>query len=142
MSLSVQAQIRAAVQPLLLAATGVPESSYFKAPRRNLGAAELPALCVFSHADKPVDPDSDAMQSHERVYTLRVEIRVLDRPEDDATDALAMQVRRALLADDSLGGLARRITWTDQQWAGAEDQEDPLSGTALDFNVHYLWSPE
>lgn len=139
--MSIQAQVRAAAKPRLLAATGIPEASYFPSPRRNLSSKELPALCVFSHADKPLNPDDDETQPHERVYTLRVEIRVQDRPEDDATDLLAMQVRRAFLADDSLGGLVRRIGWSDQQWAGAEE-ENPLSGTALDFNVHYLWLPE
>jgi hypothetical protein len=99
-------------------------------------------ICVFSHADKPVDPDADHEQAHERVFTLRVEIRVAERPEDDATDALAMAIRRAFLADDSLGlPFVRRTLWIDQQWDGSEEG-GPLGGTALDFNVHYLWSPE
>jgi len=136
---SLQFQIRAAAKPLLLAATGL--TSLFSSPRRNLGTAELPALCVFSHGDKPLNMDDDQTQPHERVYTLRVEIRVANRPEDDATDAMAIQVRRAMLADDTLGGLVRRIVWIDQQWDGSENDE-PLAGTALDFNCHYLWRPE
>ena len=140
--MSAQAQVRAAAKPLLLAASGLQETAYFPSPRRNLSPAELPALCVYSHGDRPADADADATQCHERVYTLRVEVRVADRPEDDATDALAAAVRRALLTDDSLGlPFVRRITWIDQQWDGAEE-ESPLAGTALDFNVHYLWSPE
>lgn len=140
---SVQAQIRAAAQPLLLAATALPAGSYYKAPRFNIPESALPALLVYSHGDKPLSPDDDEMLPHERVYTLRVEIRVQERPEDDATDALATAVRRALLKDDSLGlgGVVRRVVWIDQQWAGVEE-DNPISGTALDFNVHYLWSPE
>jgi len=139
---SAQALIRAAVRPRLLAASGLPETALYNAPRRPIPGEDLPALCLFSHGDRPVDPDDDFMQSHERVYTLRVEIRVEERPEDDATDALAMAVRRAFTGDDSLGlPFVRRVAWIGQQWDGAED-ENPLGGTALDFNVHYLWSPE
>lgn len=140
--MTLQAQIRAAARALLMAKTGFPEESIFRAPRRNLSPEELPALCIYSHGDRPVNPDDDATRPHERVYILRVEVRVSDRPEDDATDDLASQVRQAILTDDSLGlPDVRRIVWADQQWDGAED-EKPLAGTALDFNVHYLWRPE
>ena len=59
-------------------------------------------------------------------------------------------MRQALLQDETfqgnfpdtaLDGLAIRITWMDQQWDGVEE-ETPISGTVLDFNVHYVSTPE
>jgi hypothetical protein len=136
---TIQKQIRDAVMVRLQTIPGV--TTFFRSPRRVIGEQELPALCLYSHNDKPLSDDDDHQQAHQRVYTLRVEIRAQGRPEEDATDDLCIAVRRALLQDDSLGQLVNRITWGDQQWDGSED-ENPLAGTALDFNVFYLWRPE
>jgi len=135
---SQQRTIRNAVVTLLEAIPGV---HVFRSPRFEIAEAELPALAVFSHGDRPEDQDDDHQKSHRRTYTLRVEIRAKGRPEEDATDDLAVAVRKAILADDSLGGLVHRITWAEQAWDGDEG-EFPLAGTYLDFNVFYLWRPE
>lgn len=113
--------------------------------RRETAQEELPCIIVYSHGDRAQDEDQDHAQAHERVYTLRVEIRVDGRPEEDATDELATVVRRAVLPDDpdgrTLAGLVRRTTWSAQEWAGDEG-EFPLAGTALDFSFYYQWRPE
>ena len=132
-----QKQIRDAVFALISSAVGSTATVY-RAPRRDVAA---PAVSVYSKEDQPLDPECDVMAPHERVYTLQVEIRVEDRPEEDATDALAVLVRNAVLRDDSLGQLARRIVWSSQIWAGSED-DSPLAGTIVDFQIHYLWRPE
>lgn len=132
-----QRQIRDAVFALISSAVGSTATVY-RAPRRDVSA---PAVSIYSKDDRPLDPDCDMQQSHERAYTLQVEIRVEDRPEEDATDALATLIRNAVLHDDSLGLLARRIVWTSQIWAGSED-DAPLAGTIVDFQIHYLWRPE
>lgn len=136
--MSLQKQIRTAVAALLGTIPGV---KVFASPRFDIAEAELPALCVFSHGDVPSNSDDDHARAHERTYTLRVEIRAKGRPEEDATDDIAVAVRKAILADDSLGQLVHRITWAEQAWDGDEG-EFPLAGTYLDFNVFYLWRPE
>jgi len=135
---TVQAQIRASVAVKLAAIPGV--TAFLLSPRRIIAEQSLPAVCLYSHGDRVVNDRDDQMGPHERVYSLRVEIRVPGRPEEDVTDSFSIAVRRALLQDDTLGGLANRIVWTDQQWDGTED-ENALGGTALDFNVFYLWRP-
>ena len=62
--------------------------------------------------------------------------------EDDATDYLARLVRKALLTESYPVQEVLQITWNEQQWDGADDGEDPMSGTALDFDFHYLFDPE
>lgn len=135
---SQQRTIRNAVVTLL---TAIPGVTVHRSPRYEIAEKELPALAVFSHGDRPEDQDDDHQKSHRRVYTLRVEVQANGRPEEDATDDLAVAVRKAILADDSLGQLVHRITWAEQAWDGDEG-EFPLAGTYLDFNVFYLWRPE
>lgn len=136
--MTIQRQIRDAIAALL---TPLPGVNVFRSPRRVLAAGELPAVCIFSQGDRPQEDDADHAKQHWRVYTVRVEIRVPALPEDDATDYLAVEVRRALLADDTLGGLVDRITWTEQAWDG-DEADAQLGGTALDFACFYLWRPE
>lgn len=135
-----QRKIRDVVASRIQAA--MPEVHFFRAPHRDLAEAELPAVCLFGLTDRPENGDEDDhQQAHNRVYTLRVEILAAARGDDDATDDIAVSVRRAVLADDTLGGLVHRITWAEQTWDGSEG-EFPLSGTLLNFNVFYLWRPE
>lgn len=138
---TLQKQIRDRVVQLVQTATLLPLSSIYRAPRRDIDAADLPAVLVYSHSDHPLSGDDDHQRQHERLYVLRIEARVATRVEDDATDLLASQIRKALLADDTLAGLVYRITWDQQQWDGVEEQV-PESGTALDFSFHYLYQPE
>ena len=122
-------------------AVQLPGVILMRSPRRMVDDAEIPCVCVFSHGDRPANADDDHAQSHERIYTVRVEAIAAGRPEEDATDALAIAVRKAILTDDSLGGSAWRITWAGQVWSG--DEGDPVQAlTGLDFDVTYLWSPE
>jgi len=137
--MSLQKQIRLALVALLT--QGFPDMHVFQAPRRQLDHPDMPSLSIFSHEDRPLNDEDDQQRSHIRCYTVRVELRVESLVEDDATDDLAVRVRQCLMTESLLGGLALRITWSAQQWDGAEG-ETPMAGTALDFNIHYLWRPE
>jgi len=138
---TLQKQIRTRVAALLATASGLPTASIFQSSRRDIPVSLLPALLVYSHADKPVDTEEDHSKPHQRIYTLRIEARVADRPEEDATDTLCIAIRKAILQDDSLAQLVIRTSWDLQQWDGVEEAT-PVSGSALDFNFHYFWSPE
>jgi len=120
----------------------LPGVSIFRAPRRELAESDLPAVCIFGQHDRAQNADEDDhTKAHQRVYTLRVEIRAKGLVEDDTTDSLAVAVRRAVLTEDTLGGLCDRTVWSEQVWDGDEG-DPPLSGTALDFSHFYLWRPE
>jgi len=113
----------------------------FRSPERDLADNEIPAICIFSHQDRPVDEEDDQRFPHQRVYTLRVEVVAKGRPQEDAADDLASHVRKAVLAEDTLGGLCVRITWVGQLWSGFEGEiVQALSG--LDLNCYYLFRPE
>ena len=138
---TIQRQIRDAAVALIQ--SQLPTVQVMRSPRRDLGEADFPAVCIFSHQDRPLSEEDDHMQAHERVYTLRIEVIASARPEEDATDDLCVAVRKALLADDALGltGVVRRTTWSLQTWAGSDaDPAEALSG--LEFNTYYLWRPE
>lgn len=119
-------------------------------PRYEVPAEQLPAVLLFSRGDRPEGEKYNPTVAHPRVYTIQVEIRVRAREEEAATDDLAVTIRRALLLDETakgllpdtaLDGLARRVVWADQQWDGVET-EVPISGTRLEFDIHYVWQPE
>ena len=108
-----------------------------KSPRYKVPVESLPAIAIYGSTDKIQSADG---QPQERIYTVAVDISAVGRVEDDSTDALAQQVRTAILSDDSLGGLAIRTVWASQEWGGVEG-EKPTSGTLLLFDVYY-WSAE
>jgi len=139
--MSLQKDIRDAIRPLVVAAAGIPDTSYFAAPRKDLADALMPLVAVYSTGDVPADPSDDHSRTHQRIYTLQVEIRCSGREEEDTTDELAIAIRRAILSDDTLGGLALRTTWVNQGWDG-QDGDPPYSATGLQFSFHYFWSPE
>lgn len=138
---TLQKAIRDQVVNLIQTATGLPTGSIYRSPRRDIAATDLPAVLVYSHGDKAANLDDNQQYPHERMYTLRVEVRVQGRVEEDVTDPLATQIRHALLAEDTLGGLVIRTLWEQQIWDGVEE-DIPESGTALDFTFHYLYQPE
>lgn len=135
---TLQKQIRTAIAANIQAGTGL---APLMSPRCDVATLDLPAVCIFSHGDKPQDEEEDHQKAHHRIYTVAVDVSAEGRPEEDATDDLAVKVRQAVLSDDSLGGLVDRVIWADQIWAGVEG-ETPMAGTVLTFNCFYLWRPE
>jgi hypothetical protein len=131
-----QKAIRDAVVGCLEAALPA-DTHIFRSIRRELGEGELPAVCIYSVSNRPEDDIQDQRFAHHRIYTLRVEVRAIGRPEEDITEGLCDQIRAAVLTDPTLGALCHQIGWADQLWDG-EEQEQPLAGTALDFQLHYL----
>lgn len=131
-----QKAIREAFASRLQAALGA-TAKVFRATRRELGQGELPAVIVYSVSDRPEDDEQSQRYAHSRAYTLRAEIRVEGRPEDDVTEGICDTIRAAVFQDDTLGGLCHRAAWTEQAWDGDEG-EWPLAGTILDFTFHYL----
>jgi hypothetical protein len=135
---TLQKQIRTYVGAQILATTGL---TVLSSPRVEIPVENLPAIAVFSHSDKAVDAAADSSRKHQRIYTLAVDLTAMGRGEEDITEPTAILIRKAILADGSLGGLVNYTTWADQQWAGTETDK-PMAGTVLLFSFHYFWSPE
>ena len=133
-------KIRAYFHSALVTATGLPDSKVLKSPRFHVEAVDLPIVSVYTHSDKPVDADAVSDRPHDRIYTVAVEINVAAREEEDATDALSIAVRSAILTDGTLGGLCSYTTWASQEW-GSKENELAESATLLLFSCHYLWRP-
>ena len=137
----IQRQIRDAVQARIQAA--LPAVTIFRSPRGIIPESALPAVAIYSESDRATEEDSDQARVHERVYTLRTELRVAALPEDDATEDLAQALIRAVMSESDSGpmdGLVHRLTWGEQAWDG-DEADSPLGGTTLDFSFHYLWRP-
>jgi hypothetical protein len=137
------AAVRAYFHARIVATTGLPDASVLTSPRWHTDAANLPVAAVYSLSDAPVDPSQVSDRPHDRILVLAVELDVAGRGEEDATDALATQVRQAILTDGTLGGLpgVHFTVWAKQEW-GAKETRIPESATRLLFAVHYTWRPD
>ena len=133
--------IRESFHAKIVAATDLADTKVLRSPRFQVDAADLPVVAVYAHGDRPVDPEAISDRRHDRVYTVAVEINAVGRIEEDATDVLATAVRKAILADGTLGGLCSYITWASQEW-GSKETQVAESATLLLFSCHYMWSPE
>jgi len=137
---TIGSQIRSYFHTAIMAATGLPESSVLKSPRFHLDGDNLPLISIYTHSDKPLVVDQISDRRHSRIYTVAVEINVGGRVEEDTTDALAVQVRQAILADGTLGRLVNFTVWASQEW-GAKENASAESATLLLFSCHYIWTP-
>lgn len=136
---TVQKAIRDAIFTRLTAQ--IPDVTVFRSPRRSIDDSEIPCVCVFSHGDRPADADSNHSETHQRIYTVRIEVIANGRPEEDATDELASKVRTVVLSEGALPNGNCQVSWAGQVWSG--DEGDPVQAlTGLDFDITYFWSPE
>ena len=88
--MSIQLTVRTWAKAQLLATTGL---TVYPSPRADIPVEELaagPALCMFSHHDRPADAAADSSRPHERIYTLAVDQQHVGRQEEDTTEALAI----------------------------------------------------
>ena len=136
----IQADIRAAVRAALLAGTGLTSDHIWAYPNAAIPTALMPGISVFTISDKPVREDDDHAVQHERLFTFVVDVQVAAPQAESATDALATLVRTSLLSDDTLGRTVFAVRWMDQTW-GSLAGSPSISGTALTFTAHYLWTP-
>jgi len=137
---TIQSAIRTAVRSAVKTATGLSDAQIFQSPRIKVPIELFPAISIYSLSDRSVDPDADHLLPHDRIYQYVVDVQIQGAHEEDATDALAIKIRQAILADDTYGQLVLRTQWTDQQWGGL-DLAPPISGTALTFESHYRFHP-
>ena len=138
---TIGSQIRAYFHAQIVAATGLASAKVLKSPRFTVDAKDLPLIAVYSHSDKPEDADQISSRTHGRIYTVAVEMDVQGRIEEDATDALAVQIRKAILSDGTLGGICTYTTWSSQEW-GSKETAIAESASVMLFSCHYMWRQE
>ena len=133
----VQAQLTTAV-----AAQGLTAAQVHPLTTIQTDPVDLPDITVFLVEDKPKgdEEETDSAGGQTRVLTFAVAV-VFNSLQESATDALAMAIRKTILSDPMLGGLAFNTTWGPQQW-GEGNTSKATVATKLIFNSSYQWSPE
>lgn len=101
-------QLREAVAGYLKSANIVAATSVLPHRRRPTADSQLPALMIFTE-----DEASGRLTREETDrrpdLVVRARVKSVGDPPQDALDALALAVERALLAAGSLGGLVRNL---------------------------------
>lgn len=101
---------------------------------------ELPAIAVYT-LNEEVDPESarSAPRELERTVELAIEAFVEAGDNvDDALDALALQIERAMHADETLGGTASDSILSSSEMAVLKDGEKLAGTIGLTYSVRYF----
>lgn len=138
-------QIREAVAAALVAAGTVAGDRVYTTRMWPYRRAQLPALAVYS-LEEPVDPESRATSPRRLTRNLQLAVEgAVEATEgvDDDLDDLALEVERAMHADDTLGGLAGDVLLSSTELAVLEEGAKPVGLVRLVYEVTYnTYAPE
>lgn len=128
-----RAEIKAAIAAALAGRTSAADRIY---PARYMPVPDsaLPAICVYTPEENVAD---DSELTYRRVAQVKVECLVEDFEDESDADALAVQVERALAADDKLGGLVRRLRLRRVQTGVDENANRDFIATILTYEAEY-----
>lgn len=132
-----RSQIRDAV---VTAVTGLTTTGSNVFASRVYPHATLPSLAVYTVAESVQDEEGTLGTKQHRALEVIVEARAKAAAAatlDDTLDTIAAEVEAALVADRTLGGLAK---WTEYQEAEIEldaEAEQPVGLARLTFAVIY-----
>jgi hypothetical protein len=134
MTTHVRAQISDWVRAHL---TGLPTTgdNVFKGRTRKLPAGHPATLLIYVRAEQS---EPDAMGILGRALRLRVEGRVTmaDVP-DDTLDTIALEVEPAMVADPTLGGLAREVSLISTTIEAQAPGDAHVGEIALEYRIFY-----
>lgn len=137
--------IREAVRDRLLGSNTVAEDRVFKSRVLPYGELELPAIAVYSRTE-PVDPDSKNTAPRELTRNLQLVIEgvvKLSEDVDDALDALALEIERAVDRDPTFGGAASDAILSSTDVTIEEDGDQPTGVVILTYTItYYTQAPE
>lgn len=136
-----QAQIRNYVRAAIIAATGLPAEKVFRSVKSSIPVELMPCISIYSLGDSALSLDDDHQKIHTRQFSFVVDVMTSGSSSEDASDALAIKIRQAVLADDTFAQLVHRTTWTGQEW-GVSEGSPTIAGTALTFTSTYEWDPD
>lgn len=138
-------QIREAVAAVLVAAGTVAGARVYTTRMVPHRRAQLPAVSVYA-LEESVDSESRATSPRELTRRLQLAVEgAVEAAEnvDDALDALALELERAMHADDTLGGLAGDVLLSSTELAVAEEGAKPIGLVRLVYEVTYnTYAPE
>ena len=104
-------------------------------------AKDLPAIGVYSLVE-PVDADSAHTAPRELTRRLQLAIEAAIRADsdtiDDDLDAIALEIERAIAADDTLGGTAGDAVLANTEFEFGEQGDQEIGVVRLTFAVTYF----
>jgi hypothetical protein len=134
--MSTRANVRRKLVELLKDKTDAADR-VFQNRARQLWPEELPAILVYSRSETAREFDT-APRSIERELQIAVEIvAAADEELDETLDALAEQVERRLMGDDTLGNLCSDIILTGTEMSISGEGETLFGSAILNFRVLY-----
>lgn len=135
--------IRKAIIAQLVAANTAAGAKVFATKRTPWRKGDLPGISVYTLRE-PVDPESARTAPRELERNLQVKIEgALQLAEgiDDALDALADQIERAVDRDETFGGTASDAVLTDTVLVIDPEAEQPVGSVVLTYTVTYYTRP-
>lgn len=98
----------------------------------------LPAIVIYT-----LDESSEIFNAapHEYMRTVQLMVEIQARAEenlDDVLDAIADDVERILLRDDTLGGTVNDLRYAQTRMALREDGENLIGACLIQFDAEYL----
>lgn len=142
--------IRHAAKAALEAAAVVEDGHLFTSRKVAWRKRDLPAVALYA-VDENVDPDSAASAPRELVRRLQLVVEgaieattpAPNNALDDALDALALKIEKALDADTTLSGACGDMVLASTSLDMLEDGEKSIGVVTLTFAVTYRsWAPE
>lgn len=99
---------------------------------------QLPAIIVYT-MDETGDIFNAAPREYERTVQLMVEIQGSAASDlDDALDAIADDVERILLRDDTLGGTVNDLRYAQTRMALRKEGETHIGACIIQFDAEYM----
>jgi hypothetical protein len=106
---------------------------------------ELPAVSVYT-LEEEVDPASSSTAPRELKRTVDLAIEALVKQGDnvdDAIDAIALEIERAMHADPTLGGAASDSVLASTEIDVLEESDRVVGMARLVYSVtYYTWAPD
>lgn len=98
----------------------------------------LPAIVIYT-LDESSEIFNAAPREYMRTVQLMVEIQArAEESLDDVLDAIADDVERILLRDDTLGGTVNDLRYAQTRMALREDGENLIGACLIQFDAEYL----
>lgn len=107
--------------------------------RQSIEKAQLPMASVYPIREE-VELATESRRSPITVRALRVQVKCRVVGDDQANDALRKWAVKAVMADQSLGGLSLEITEESTDWDADDASDADYSVAAVDFLVRYSTS--
>lgn len=128
-----RAEIKAATKAILLNNTNA-AANVFAARFVPLDEDELPGIAIYAGAETAARGDT---MNEKRVLDLVVEILVSGYTADADLDAIAAQVERLMVQDDTMGGLTHEVALDRSEPGFDEESKTTLQALKMTFKVTY-----